>query len=227
MAALRTLVWTIVFYAGSLLIVLGGALALLFPATVFRATVRLWARWHRWCARWLLGQRVILEGDLPGPGYLYAFKHEAMFETIDLPVLLDNPVVFAKEELARIPLWGVLARRYGLIFIARDAGARTLRQMLDASRAAIAARRPLVLMAEGTRVPHGQSPPLKSGFAGIYKLLGLPVVPVAVDSARLRRGWIRLPGTITYRVGAIIPAGLPRAEAEAQVHAAINVLNIP
>jgi 1-acyl-sn-glycerol-3-phosphate acyltransferase len=36
---------------------------------------------------------------------------------------------------------------------------------------------------------------------------------------------IKRPGRITYKVGATIPAGLPREEVEAKVHAAINVLN--
>jgi 1-acyl-sn-glycerol-3-phosphate acyltransferase len=74
-------------------------------------------------------------------------------------------------------------------------------------------------------VPHGERAPLRSGFAGLYKLLGLPVVPVAVDSGPLyHRLWKRR-GTITVRFGEIIPPGLPREEVEARVHAAINALN--
>jgi len=57
--------------------------------------------------------------------------------------------------------------------------------------------------------------------------MGLPVVPIAVDSGRLspRNSFIKRPGLITYKVGDVIPAGLPRREAEARVHAAINALN--
>jgi 1-acyl-sn-glycerol-3-phosphate acyltransferase len=33
------------------------------------------------------------------------------------------------------------------------------------------------------------------------------------------------PGVVTFRFGEPIPPGLPRAEAEARVHAGINVLN--
>jgi 1-acyl-sn-glycerol-3-phosphate acyltransferase len=40
-----------------------------------------------------------------------------------------------------------------------------------------------------------------------------------------RDSWIYRSGTITYKVGEEIPAGLPREEIEARVHAAINVLN--
>ena len=34
-------------------------------------------------------------------------------------------------------------------------------------------------------------------------------------------------GTITYKVGDVVPTGLDRREAEAIVHAAINALNRP
>ena len=83
----------------------------------------------------------------------------------------------------------------------------------------------LVIFPEGTRVPHGTRPPLQSGFAGIYKLLALPVVPVAVNSGPLYHRLWKRPGTITLHFGEPIEPGLPREEIEARVHAAINALN--
>ena len=224
-AAVRTIVWTPFFYFGSAVVAIAASIASLLPRTAFDWTIRQWGRWQRWCARWILGQKVRVEGDWPAEAAFFIFKHEAMFETIDMPMMLNRPVVFTKQELFAIPIWGPMAKRYGLIPIERTAGASALRTMRKAALAAIADGRPVVLLPEGTRVPHGQKPPLRAGFAGLYKILGLPVVPVAVDSGRLRSGWIRLPGIITYRIGAEIPAGLPRDEAEARVHAAINVLN--
>lgn len=224
-AALRTILWALAFYAGTLVLLVLAALAYPFSFRWFQGLVRLWSGWQRGTAYWLLGQRVCIDGTIPRGMAFFVFKHEAMFETIDLPWLLDRPMVFAKEELGRLPIWGTLASRYGLIFIARDAGAKTLRRMRKAGQEAVAANRPLVLLPEGTRVAHGAAPPIKSGFAGIYKMLNMAVVPVAVDTGRLRHGWIRLPGTITYRVGETVPPGLHRDVAEARVHAAINALN--
>jgi 1-acyl-sn-glycerol-3-phosphate acyltransferase len=226
-AAVRTILWAVAFYSGTLvLLVLAAAV---YPVSFrgFQALVRLWSGWQRGTAYWVLDQRVRIDGVIPRGMAFFVFKHEAMFETIDLPWLLDRPMVFAKDELGRLPIWGMLASRYGLIFIARDAGAKTLRRMRKAGQDAVAANRPLVLLPEGTRVAHGEAPPIKSGFAGIYKMLDMAVVPVAVDTGRLRHGWIRLPGVITYRVGETVPAGLDRDEAEARVHAAINALNTP
>lgn len=224
-AALRTIIWTPFFYGGSAMIAIAAGLAALFGRDAFEGMVRQWGRWQRWCAWLLLGQTVEMRGELPARPVFFVFKHEAMFETIEMPMLLGRPVVFAKRELFSIPIWGPLALKYGLIPIERSAGASALRTMRKAALAAIADGRPVVLLPEGTRVPHGQRPPLRAGFAGLYKILGLPVVPVAVDSGRLKHGWIRLPGTITYSVEEEIPPGLPREEAEARIHAAINSLN--
>src|SRR3546814_204539 len=166
---------------------------------------------------------------MPDIPVLYVFKHESAFETVEQPMLFTHPAVFAKEGLFSIPVWGQAARFYGLIPVDRDGGGKAMRAMLGAAKAALAKGRPLVLFAEGTRVPHGEAPQLRPGFAGMYRLLGVSVIPVAVDSglAYPPRKWVKWPSTITYKVGETIPAGLPREEAEARVRAAINALNPP
>lgn len=224
----RSLAFYIAFYGGSVLIVLACLVALLGSKEAFRWTVDRWARWHRLCMRWLLGQKVRLEGEIPEGPVFVAIKHESFFEAIDLARLLNRPGVFAKAELMRIPLWGMAAARYGLVAVEREQGAKTLRRMIAAARElSDNGARPLAIFPEGTRVPHGTCPELKSGFAGLYKLLDLPVVAVAVDSGPLYHRWWKRPGTITYRFSEVIPRGLPRHEAEAQVRAAMNALNAP
>jgi 1-acyl-sn-glycerol-3-phosphate acyltransferase len=97
--------------------------------------------------------------------------------------------------------------------------------MVEAKKAA-ASGRPVLIFPEGTRVPVGEAPSLRPGFAGLYRVLGLPVVPVALDSGRLwPRGFVKHAGTIHFKVGEVIQPGLKRDEVEARVHAAINALN--
>lgn len=225
MAILRSLLFYPVFYGFSALLVVASVLAIPFGRKRLRWVVATWGVWHHWCVQSLLGITIVQEGTFPDEPVLIVVKHESFFEAIDMPRLFAFPTVFAKKELFAIPGWGFSAKVYGLIPVARDGGAKALRAMIATARERIGEGRPLVLFPEGTRVEHGDAPPLQSGFAGIYKLLGLPVVPVAVNSGPLYNRLIKQPGTITYRVGETIPAGLKRPDVEARVHQALNALN--
>ena len=225
MALLRNLAFYAIFYLGSALITVAAFATSRLDQRLFRAVVHAWSKLQRWSVRRLLGAPVVVEGAPSAEPALYAVKHESFFEAIDACALLPLPAVLAKAELFRIPVWGTVAHAYGLIEVDRDAGAKTLRTLMRQARAAVAAGRPLMIFPEGTRVPHGERRKLQAGFAGLYKVLGLPVVPVAVDSGPTYHRWLKQPRPITYRFGAPIPPGLPRDEIEARVLDAINALN--
>jgi 1-acyl-sn-glycerol-3-phosphate acyltransferase len=225
LAALRSLAFYIMFYGGSVVLVSAAVVAVVARNAWLRPVVAKWGDWHLWCVENVLGIKVVLNGALPEGPVLIAVKHESFFEAIDTPRLFTDPAVFAKQELFGIPGWGYSALTYGLIPVARDKGAKTLREMIGVAKDRVAEGRPLVIFPEGTRVAHGTQPGLQAGFAGLYKLLRLPVVPIAVDSGATYHHVVKRPGRITYKVGQTIPAGLPREEVEAKVHAAINALN--
>jgi len=219
---LRSLAFYGVFYLGT---------ALLLVVAPFRGRRGMWklaGAWsalHRWCVRHLLGIRVIQEGaPLANGPALYAMRHESFFEAIDAPELFGAPVIFAKRELLEIPFWGTAAAKYGIIPVARDEGAKALRDLMRAAREAKEEGRAFLIFPEGTRIAHDDDAPIVSGFAGLYKLLGLPVVPVAVNSGPLYRSLAKRRGQITYRFGDPIPPGLDRAEVEARVREGINAL---
>jgi len=223
--ALRSATFYFAFYLGSIPYVLAAAAAMAIDDRLFRSIVRGWSAFHRGCARVLLGMRVRMEGALSATPVLYALRHESFFEAIDLPYLLKTPAVVAKAELMNIPVWGLTARHWGMIAVQRDQGAKALRSMVREAKALNAEGRGLAIFPEGTRIAAGEDAPLQSGFAALYKLLGLPVVPVAVDSGRLYHRWLKRPGLVTYRFAEPIPPGLPREEIEARVQAAITALN--
>lgn len=226
MIFLRSLAFMIVFYVGSAIHVLLSAIFSRGEAGARKAAYD-WARFHRWCARTILGITTRVEGAPPPYPVLYAFKHESMYETLEILLLVPEPAVLLKKELADIPVFGGITRRHGVIAIDREGGAKALRKLVAESRAAVARGRSPLIFPEGTRVPHGERPPLRSGFAGIYRAINLPVVPVAMDSGKLwpRKGFLKRPGVVTFRFGDVIQPGLDRDEAERRVHAAINALN--
>ncbi|HVF95158.1 MAG TPA: lysophospholipid acyltransferase family protein [Sphingomonas sp.] len=226
-AWIRTTIFRIVFYGLSVPIVVSVPISALFGQRAVIAHATLWTRFHRWAARVLLGINVRVEGIRPAGPALYAAKHQAMFETLELQALLDGPAMVLKEELANIPAWGWAARRYGALVIDRAASAKALRQMMREGKAAKEAGRSVLIFPEGTRVLPGEQPPLKSGFAGLYRALGMVTVPVAIDSGVLwPKSGAKRAGTITFRFGEAIPPGLPRDEIDARVHAAINELDV-
>lgn len=224
-AWIRTWLFRILFYAASVPIVLSAPISAWFGQRAMHVHAHVWIRTHRFLARWILGVRVRVEGVRPPGTYLFAVKHQAMFETLEMAERIDGPLIVMKRELIDMPFWGRTARAYGAIGVDRDASSRALRQMLKEAAVARKENRSVLIFPEGTRVAVGDAPPLRSGFAGLYKALNMPVIPVALDSGRCmpRHGASR-PGIITIRFLDPIPPGLPREEIEARVHAAINTL---
>jgi 1-acyl-sn-glycerol-3-phosphate acyltransferase len=223
---LRSLLYALLFYPATALFVLAGIVVTVFGRGPTRALVRSWCSFSAVLADVLLGIRSRVEGRIPDGAVLIAVKHESMFETLEMVRIADTPVIVLKRELSRIPFFGWLTRRYGVIPVDRSAGSKALREMVAAGRSASETGRSVLIYPEGTRVCHGESPKLRSGFAGLYRALSLPVVPVAVDSGRLwTRGLLKKPGIVHFRIGESIPPGLKRDEIEARVHAAINALN--
>jgi 1-acyl-sn-glycerol-3-phosphate acyltransferase len=227
MDALRSLVFAVVFYPVTVVAVLLTVPTAVLGRRPLRGLANRWVRFHSLCARHILGISTRVEGTVPSGAVLVAGKHQSMFETMEIAVVLRDPAVVLKRQLADIPLFGWAAQRYGMIPVDREGGAAALRSMMRAAGEAIAEGRPIVIFPEGTRVAPGEQPPLQPGFAGLYRALKLPVVPLAVDSGRLwpRRRFVKRPGIVTMRFCEPVPPGLPRHEAEARVHAAINALD--
>ena len=226
-AFVRSLIYAAIFYPGTIVLCIAGAVASLFGRNPTLAVVLGWADFHHCLARYVLGISVRVQGEIPHRCNLIAVKHQSMFETLEMVRLTNLPVVVVKKELADLPLFGFMMGRYGNIAVERSAGAKALRGLVEQGRRAAESGRSVIIYPEGTRVRVGETPPLRSGFAALYRALGLPVIPVATDSGRLwGRGFVHQRGTITFKVGESIPPGLPRNEIEARVHAAINAFEL-
>ena len=177
-------------------------------------------RWSRWVLAGLgplcgIDWRVEGAGSLPAGGpALIAAQHQSTFETLLWMALLPDPAFVMKHELARLPLFGPLTRRAGMILVDRSAGAAALRGMLRGADAAFADGRQVVIFPEGTRAVPGAAPVLQPGVAALARRAPVALVPATTDSGRVwgRGRFDKRPGTIRISVLAPLPAGLERDE---------------
>src|SRR5947209_20365486 len=145
MPFLRSLLFAAMFYPATLPWVLAGLLASLFGRSPTFAVVLSWVDLNHWLCEHVLGIRPIVIGAIPPGPHLLAVKHQSSFETLEMVRLSKLPVIVMKKELAKVPLFGSLTRRYGVIPVERTAGARALREMVAAGKEAVESGRPVII----------------------------------------------------------------------------------
>jgi 1-acyl-sn-glycerol-3-phosphate acyltransferase len=179
-------------------------------ATVWMA--RYWARATLWGLRIFagIGERRI--GETPRGGVLVASKHMSMWDTLALYLALEDPGIVLKRELLRIPFYGWYLWKAAAIPVDRSGGADALRRMTEAAKRVLADGRPILIFPEGTRKKPGAPPDYKPGVAGLYSLLNIVCIPVALDSGRYWQGFSKYPGTITMEFLEPLPPGLKRRD---------------
>lgn len=226
LTTLRSLAFQTLFYLWTTMLALTFLPLLIMPRSWIVWCGEGWLRSVLWLLKCTVGLSYRVEGaeHIPDGPVIYAFKHQSAWDTLAVPVLIRNPAVVVKRELLQIPFYGWYAKKHGMIGIDRDRGHRALRQILDKGEKAIAAGKPLVVFPEGTRTAPGTRVPYFAGIALIYSRMGLPVVPVALNSGLFwpRRSFIKRAGCITVRYLPAIPPGLSRKAFMEQLEDAIE-----
>jgi 1-acyl-sn-glycerol-3-phosphate acyltransferase len=179
-------------------------------ATVWLA--RCWSRATFWGLKIFAGIDWEIRGAAPRGPVLVAAKHMSMWDTLALYLALDAPAIVLKRELLRIPFYGWFLWKATAIPIDRAAGASALRKMADTAREVLHEGRPILIFPEGTRKKPGDVPDYKPGVAGLYGLLDVPCVPVALNSGVYWTGFLKRPGTIVLEFLDPIAPGLKRRE---------------
>lgn len=211
---LRSFAFNVGWYLGSAVIAIVGLPLLLAPRRWVVAWARLWIVFVLWWLRVTVGitHRVVGAENLPSGPAIIACKHQSSWETLAFTLLFDDIAIVLKRELLFIPVVGWAMARAGNIAVARGDGAAALRGMVRQAKAVIADGRRVVIFPEGTRVAPGDQRPYQVGTAALYRQLGVPVVPMALNSGLFwgRRKFVKRPGTITLEILPPIPPGLPR-----------------
>jgi 1-acyl-sn-glycerol-3-phosphate acyltransferase len=226
MLMLRSVVFAIAFYLSTAAFLGLGSWLLFAPRRWAMQGLRLHGLASLWLLRVICGTRVEVRGreKLPEGACLVASKHQSAWDTFALIPVFRDPAMVMKAELGWIPFYGWFSHKFQHIFVERDRGPGALKRMIRDARERARQRREIVIFPEGTRRPPGAPPDYKPGFLALYEGLGLPCVPLALNSGLFwpRRSIMRYPGAIVIEVLDPVPAGLPRAEARAMVQERIE-----
>jgi len=212
----RSLLFNLLFYVTTALYVVLGSPLLFAPRSWAMAALANHAHFELFLLRHIVGLKLEVRGHdkLPRTACLVASKHQSAWETFALIPLFRDPALLMKRELFWIPFHGWFSKKFEMIPVDRDKGPAALRAMLRETRKRVVDGREIIIFPEGTRRPPGAPPDYKTGVVLLYEALGIPCVPVALNSGLFwpRRSVPRRPGTIVVEFLDPIPPGLPKSE---------------
>lgn len=213
MLLVRSFAFNLAFYAATTVIAVGGMPTLVSRRAVIRLA-QVWGRTTLWLLRVVGGIRVEFRGveNIPAGPLLVAAKHQSALETLALVTRFPDFAYILKRELLWIPLIGWYLSRSGMVAIDRSKGTRAMSAMNEAAADAIRDGRQLIIFPEGTRRAPGAAPAYKLGITHLYAALGVPCLPVALNTGLHwpRRSLLRRPGTSVIEFLAPILPGLDR-----------------
>lgn len=225
MAVLRSIVFNVLLALWVAVIPLALLPILLLPRAWIAAIIRFWAGGVAVLAAGILGlrYRVVGADNLPAGPCVIAANHQSAWETLMMFRIVRDPAMILKRELAFTP-FGWYPIQAGSIAVDRAGHAQALRRTLRRADRAIAAGQSVVIFPEGTRTAPGQRRPFKGGVAALYRHLGVPVVPMALNSGLFwgRRAFHKRGGLITVEILPPLPPGLERRRFMQRLEGAIG-----
>jgi 1-acyl-sn-glycerol-3-phosphate acyltransferase len=214
--ALRSFLFNLAFYLVLFVYLVAAMPTLLMRRRALIWMVKSWSRANFWLLRVICNIRMDIAGRtrIPHGAVLVASKHQSLWETFALMTVFEDPAYVLKRELMWIPFFGWCARKAEMIPVDRGAGSQALTKMTENAKQEVARGRQIVIFPEGTRRAPGAEPKYKFGVAHLYSELGVPCVPVALNSGLFwpRRSFMRYPGTIRVEILDPIPPGLDKQD---------------
>ncbi len=226
MLMLRALAFQVAFYIVTAVFLVLGSPLLLGPRAWAMAGLKLHSRACVLLMRVMVGTRLEVRGreNIPRGACLVVAKHQSAWDTFALVPLFDDPAIVLKDELKWIPLYGWFCVKFEHILVRRERAAAALKAMIRDGQQKAAEGRQILIFPEGTRRTPGDDPAYKPGYVALYEGLGVPCVPLALNSGLYwpRRSLARHPGTIIVEILPAVPPGVPRAAFKARVEDAIE-----
>ncbi|NDY91190.1 lysophospholipid acyltransferase family protein [Ideonella livida] len=177
-----------------------------------------WLNTAVWGARVLCGVRYRVSGLEHVPtaadgraAVLLAPKHQSTWETFALPGIMPHPLAYVfKRELLWIPFFGWAIGSLDMIHIDRGRRSEAWRKVAEQGQRIMGLGHWVIMFPEGTRTPRGAQGEYKSGASRLAITVGVPIVPIAVSSAKCwpRKSFLLRPGVIDVSIGPpIVSAG--------------------
>jgi len=208
---LRSLIFNIIAWIVSILLTISLLPSVLLPKTMVFAPA-MWGRTVSWLLRIITRIRYRVEGreNLPKGPFIIASKHQSAWETAAFNHIFPKTSFVLKKELMYFFPLNFYMHHTQMIPLDRKGGKQALKEMIARAKAVMSMARTLVIFPEGTRTIVGEKVSYKRGVYILYKHLGKPVVPVALNSGLYwkRRGFRKYPGTIVVKILPAIEPGL-------------------
>lgn len=178
------------------------------------AACHAYCRYVRWSARWLIGLRTEVRGDIPTGEVMVAAKHQSFLDVLLIYGAVPRGKFIMKSLLKWAPVLGWFALRIGCVPVDRGKRGVAVRKMLADVEAGRTKPGQLIIYPQGTRVAPGIASPYKKGSIALYTQLNKPCFPVATNAGVFwpRRGIYRKPGCAVVAFLPPIPPGLPITE---------------
>lgn len=164
-----------------------------------------WAKFMMFWMRISCGLRYKLQGaeNIPAGPAMIMCKHQSAWETIALQIFFPPQVWVLKRELLKLPFFGWAINTLSPIAIDRSNRSAAQKLLMTQGRDRVAKGFWIVIFPEGTRIAPGQRGQYKHGGARLATEVGIPIVPVAVNSGEFwpRNSFLKWPGEISVVIG--------------------------
>ncbi len=188
------------------------------------AACKCYCRWVIWTARWMVGIRCEVRGEVPTEEAIIAAKHQSFLDIILIFNAVPRGKFIMKREILWTPIIGLYASRLGCIPVNRGKRGAAIAKMIKDVARQFTDPGQLIIYAQGTRVAPGARRPYKIGTAVLYGELNQPCAPVATNVGVLwpRTGIMRKPGLAVVEFLDPIEPGMERDAFMAQLESVVE-----
>lgn len=174
-----------------------------------RLACKTYCRWVLWTARWMVGIKTEIRGEIPTDEVMVASKHQSFLDIIMIFNALPAGKFIMKRELLWTPVIGLYGVRIGCIPVNRGKKGAAIHKMLDDVAHGANVPGQLIIYPQGTRVAPGGVLPYKKGTGAIYNSTNFPCVPAACNVGLFwpRKGIMRTPGLAVVEFLPVIAPG--------------------